>query len=154
MKEEEYIKVQAAKRKHERLSIDKKAEREKRRREEYDYLLKEPPEQYEPDFLADMDQRRNLTQDLRSRHKQLVYDLGGIDNLSYVEKSLIERSLWIEHFVTCIEKQLILNPDIPPDTDEWFKGVRALESVYSKLGLKRRAKEVESLTTYLKGKEQ
>ena len=136
MKEEEYLKVQAEKRRSERLH------------------KKEPPEKFQKGFLEDMDERYNLTHELRDRHKQLTTDLGGIDALSYAEKSLIERSLWIEYFVQRREKQLLLEPDKEPDIDSWFKGVKTLEIIFSKLGLKRKAKEVQSITDYLKSKEQ
>jgi len=58
-----------------------------------------PPDEYKNDWLANLDKRTSLAQELRQRHNALCDDLGGLSTLSYQQQALIDRFLFIEYWL-------------------------------------------------------
>jgi len=53
---------------------------------------------FEPGFVAKLDGRTEVARMLRANYELIVADLGGEDELSYFQRSLIERALWMSAF--------------------------------------------------------
>lgn len=107
----------------------------------------EVPERFRAGWLGALDGRLSLARDLRQRFAEVCNDLGGQDRLSYMQRSLIERSLWLEFWLAQQERELAGGEDF--DVGKWVQATNALQGIYSKLGLQRQTQEVPSLSQYL-----
>ncbi|MBI5315847.1 MAG: hypothetical protein HZB34_07740 [Nitrospirae bacterium] len=105
---------------------------------------------YTAQFLEDMDGRSLIARALRGQLRELTNDLGGIAQLSYQERSLAKRVVHLQRLIE--QKERALMQGDPVDQTSYFSAVTLLSSLLSKLGLKRRAKQLPSLTEYLNGK--
>lgn len=106
----------------------------------------------EPDherFLEGVDVRFRPAAILKRRYETLVVDLGGFDNLSYQERSLVKRFLNIEALVESSEADLIEGRRDRVVISEYLQAVNSLIGLSKILGLKRRQRPVESLTNYI-----
>lgn len=101
---------------------------------------------YTDDFLEAMDGRARVARTLRDRMRALLADLGGPDQLSYMERSLVKRAIHVERLIE--KRELTLAHGGTVDDQAYFSGITALSSLFSKLGLKRRAKQLPSLHEY------
>ena len=111
-----------------------------------------PPDKFANGWISQLDGRTGIAQELRQRYKSLVNDLGGHRNLSYQQRSLVERSLWLEYFLQQQEQVLATGGDF--DSGRWTQAVNSLQGIYAKLGLERKAKEVPNLSDFIKKGEQ
>ena len=111
---------------------------------------KRPPEKFSQGWLADLDSRTNLAQTMRARYRELTDDLGGVDHLSYQQRSLVERSLWLEYWLAQQERDLAEGREF--DAGKWTQACNALHGLYSKLGLKRQTRDVVSLADFVRRK--
>jgi hypothetical protein len=102
---------------------------------------------YTPDWLQQLDKRTAIAQELRARYDALTNDLGGLPSLSYQQRSLIDRSLFLEYHLQEEERKLATGGEF--DSGKWVQAVNALQGIYSKLGLKRVKTEL-SLDQYIK----
>ena len=109
-----------------------------------------PPERFEPGFIARTDMRFALPKLLRERLRALCTDLGGEAALSYQERILAERLIHLEWQIG--EWEVLARDNKPVDQARYLHAVNALNGLVRSLGLKRRAKEVPDLQTYLRQK--
>jgi len=109
---------------------------------------REIKERYRPDFLDELDGRYKDARTLRDRLRALTADLGGAAELSYQELSLVKRCVHLERLLEKRESTLAHGGTI--DDQGYFTGITTLASLFVKLGLKRRAKPVQSLSEYLR----
>lgn len=110
-----------------------------------------PPDRYSPNWLDQLDGRTGVAVVMRERYQELANDLGGMANLSYQQRSLITRSLWLEYWLTQQEQHLATGGDF--DAGKWTQGVNALSGLYAKLGLHRVAQDI-SFKDFIKKGEQ
>jgi len=110
------------------------------------------PRRYEEGFLEEMDGRGEVVKLLRQRLAQLTGDLGGLDGLSYQERSLCKRIIHLERQLD--KKELSLAHDTPIDESSYYNAINALSGLFAKIGLKRRAKLVNSLSAVLNAAKQ
>lgn len=108
-----------------------------------------PPEKFTANWLQSLDKRTTVAQELQQRHKLLTDDLGGIDQLSYQQRALVERALWLEYHLQQEELKLATGQEF--DSGKWTQACNALQGILSKLGLNRVAKTIPALQTYVKG---
>lgn len=113
--------------------------------------LADIPERFTPGYLADLDGRTAIAVAMRARWQELTDDLGGADRLSYAQRSLVERALWIEHLIAQQERELAEGRDA--DVGRMVQAGNSLLGLYRTLGLQRCAKDVTDLATYLRTKE-
>lgn len=111
---------------------------------------KSVPEKHSPGWLDTLDHRTALARDLQARYQEICSDLGGADTLSYAQRSLIERALWLEYWLARQERELASDADF--DVSRWIQAANSLQGLFAKLGLERRAREVPDLNDYLKRK--
>ncbi|MCC5795262.1 MAG: hypothetical protein JJT85_11085 [Chromatiales bacterium] len=102
---------------------------------------------FQSGWLDRLDSRYAVVQELRQRFEVIAADLGGLDGLSYYQRSLIERSLWLEAVMARAEEQFAKGGEF--DSTVWIQAVNSYQGIASKLGLKRAAKPVPSLSEYI-----
>lgn len=107
-------------------------------------------ERYRHGWLSTLDGRETLTQELRARYETICSDLGGVDSLSYMQRSLVERGLWLERWLALQERELGEGKEF--DVSRWIQAANSLQGIYKSLGLERRARDVPTLQSYLNGK--
>lgn len=107
------------------------------------------PEQFRAGFVAELDGRTAIAQDLRQRYEALTADLGGVDSLSYMQRSLVERFLWLEHWLRTEEQRLAAGADF--DVAKWVQACNSAQGVLAKLGLQRQARDVSLADLIRKG---
>lgn len=110
----------------------------------------EPPERHAPGWLDDLDGRYAVAKELRARFEEVCADLGGRDRLSYMERSLVERALWLEYWLARQERALAEGEAF--DVARWIQAANSLQGIYARLGLRRRAREAPNLGEYLASK--
>lgn len=109
------------------------------------------PDRFRAGWLDALDGRLSLARDLRQRFDEVCADLGGKDRLSYMQRSLVERGLWLEFWLANQERELAKGEAF--DVGKWVQAANSLQGIYSKLGLQRQAREVPTIREYLKNKE-
>ena len=65
-----------------------------------------PPAKFATGWLEQLDGRTGIAQAMRERHRAFTDDLGGITRLSYAQRSLVERALWLEFWLQTQEQAL------------------------------------------------
>ena len=109
------------------------------------------PDRFQAGWLDAMDGRLSLARDMRDRFATVCNDLGGADRLSYMQRSLVERGLWLEYWLSQQERELAGGN--PFDVGKWVQAANSLQGIYSKLGLQRQARDVPTLAEYLRNRE-
>ena len=84
---------------------------------------------------------------MRDRFVALTNDLGGVDRLSYAQRSLCERALWLEFWLASQERSLAAGSEF--DAGKWTQACNALQGIFTKLGLKRVPRDVPDLSQWL-----
>jgi hypothetical protein len=87
---------------------------------------------------------------MRERFNAFTADLGGVEHLSYAQRSLVERALWLEYWLAQQEQALATGADF--DVGKWTQAANSLQGILSKLGLERQAKDVPNLQDYIRGR--
>jgi hypothetical protein len=109
--------------------------------------LQTPPERFSQGWLDQLDGRTGVAQVMRDRFRAFTDDLGGVDRLSYAQRSLVERSLWLEYWLADQERKLATGEDF--NIGQWVQAANSLQGILTKLGLHRVAKDVPDLGEYL-----
>lgn len=107
---------------------------------------------FAPGYLDRLDGRTAIAVDMRARWQQITDDLGGEATLSYAQRSLVERALWIEHWIAQQERELAEGRADGFDAGRWTQATNSLLGLYRTLGIERRAKDVTSLSDYIAGR--
>lgn len=105
-------------------------------------------ERYERNFLTRLDGRGKVARELQARMSAMMTDLGGEDNLSYSQKSLVERGVYLEALIQGREQALAVGE--PVNLSHHIYTVNALIGIYKTLGLRRISKDGGSLHELLK----
>ena len=106
--------------------------------------------QYSQDFIEELDGRVRTARTLKDRLRALASDLGGVSELSYQERSLVKRCIHLERLIEKQEMTLAQGGTV--NDQSYYSGITTLTSLFSKLGLRRRARPVENLMDYTKAK--
>ena len=99
-------------------------------------------------WLDGLDGRLGLARELRQRFETLTNDLGGSDSLSYAQRSLCERALWLEYWLATQEKNLAAGGEF--DVGKWSQACNSLQGIFAKLGLKRAPKDHLDIDAWIK----
>ena len=113
--------------------------------------LKTPQKKFTTGWLLELDKRTALAQVMFERYRAFTDDLGGADNLTYGQRSLVERALHLEYWLAQQERALMEGGEF--DVGKWVQATNSLQGILSKLGLNRQAKDVTSLRDYLHARE-
>lgn len=112
--------------------------------------LSKIPGKYARDWIDNLDGRTKLAAMVNDRLQGLEIDLGGRDALSYQQRSLAKRAIWMEAIIEQQEAALSRGEDI--DQGKLTQAVNSLIGLYSKLGLERQARDVPSLHDYIRSR--
>ena len=110
--------------------------------------LSTPPRKFSQGWLADLDSRTGLAKQMRERFQSFTQDLGGAEHLSYAQRSLCERALWLEFWLASQERELAEGKEF--DVGKWVQAANSLQGILSKLGLERKTRDVPSLRDVLR----
>jgi hypothetical protein len=105
------------------------------------------PQKYADGWLSRLDMRYSSSQEVCARYAALTEDLGGVDALSYQQRSIAERCVWLEHFLAAQERSLAEGGKL--DVGQWVQANNSLLGLYRALGLQRVARKAEDLHTYM-----
>lgn len=108
------------------------------------------PDRFSSGWLDALDTRTALARHMRDRYQSLTDDLGGVDALSYAQRSLCERALWLEYWLASQERELAKGE--PFDVGRWTQAANSLQGIFSKLGLQRVARDVPTLQDWIANK--
>lgn len=108
------------------------------------------PAKFKPGYIDDMDRRTKLGAIMRARWDDLTSDLGGADRLSYAQRSLAERALWLEYWLQAQEKSLAEGRVQDFDPGQWVQAANSLQGIFSRLGIERRQKDVTDISDYMR----
>ena len=86
-------------------------------------------------WLLELDNRTSISKEMKERYNVLTDDLGGVSNLSYQQRSLVERALWLEYWLATQERELSMGRKF--DVARWTQAANALQGIFAKLGLNR-----------------
>jgi len=110
------------------------------------------PSEFKPRFLDTLDGRTQAARNLRQRLAELSSDLGGEDHLSYAQRSLCRRVIWLESWLETQEAKAAEGEDI--NIGQQVQAMNSLLGILRTLGLERRARDVTpDLQTYLRQRE-
>src|SRR5690554_1127904 len=110
------------------------------------------PEQFNNGWLDALDFRTAMAREMRDRFVALTNDLGGADRLSYAQRSLCERALWLEYWLASQERSLATGSEF--DAGKWTQACNALQGIFTKLGLNRVPRDVPDLSEWIREREQ
>lgn len=108
-----------------------------------------PPDKFTEGYLDKLDGRSAIAQELRARYAEVCSDRGGKDYLSYLERSLIERCIFLEYTLT--RDEIALAQGQPFDLGKYVQSVNAYSGLAAKIGLPRVPRDVTGLQEYLQG---
>ncbi len=109
------------------------------------------PGHWHAGILSELDQRTALARELHERLDALMDDLGGRDHLSYQQRVLCERAIFLELWCQREEAKLCRGGDMVA-VAQWTQASNALAGLLGKLGLERQAKHIPTLHEYLKSR--
>jgi hypothetical protein len=101
------------------------------------------PTKVRPGWLRKLDQRSVIARTLLVRLSQITDHLGGVDNISAIEQSLLERFIHVEAIACAMEGEM--RDGKPIHVPEYMSAVDRLHGLGRTLGLKRRARDLPSL---------
>jgi hypothetical protein len=105
------------------------------------------PSEFTPRFLEHLDGRTVTARILRERLDNLQNDLGGEAHLSYQQRSLCRRAIWLETVIETSEAQAATGEAV--DIGKQVQALNSLIGLYRALGLERKARDVPDLQAYL-----
>lgn len=113
------------------------------------------PQRYETGYIDRLDKRTRIGSEMQERYREYTDDLGGAERLSYAQRSLVERALWLEFWLADQERALVSGDLTNFDVGKWVQAVNSLQGIFTRLGIERRQKDVTDITDYLarRGKE-
>lgn len=112
------------------------------------------PEKFKPGYIDGIDRRTKVGAIMRARWQEFTDDLGGADQLSYAQRSLVERALWLEYWLQAQEAALGEGRVQDFDSGQWVQATNSLQGIFTRLGLHRRQKELKDISDYLDQKAQ
>lgn len=96
------------------------------------------PENFEPGFLAQLDQRSKVTIALRTNYDTIIDDLGGPDAVSHIKAGLVERFVWLHAVLQSLEHELVSSPEMQVELlGKWSTLINSLLGLARTLGIER-----------------
>lgn len=112
---------------------------------------REIPASYSENWVSKLDGRTSLARIIQDRLTTLQNDLGGPDQLSYQQRSLCRRAIWMEAVIE--QQEIALSKGEEIDQGKLTQATNTLIGLFRHLGLERQSREALSLTEYLAQKE-
>ena len=112
-------------------------------------LLTQLPVKFDPDFMDRLSKRYSLARVVMARRDALEAHCGG--DLSYVQRSLIKRTVWLELLTESYEQKIAAGEEI--DVGALTQLNNSLKGLYKDLGVQRTARRTESLAEIMRAAE-
>ncbi|PKL95570.1 MAG: hypothetical protein CVV18_05000 [Gammaproteobacteria bacterium HGW-Gammaproteobacteria-8] len=109
------------------------------------------PPRYSETWIERMDGRTQVARAIRDRLEALQSDLGGPDSMSYQQRSLSKRAIWMEAVIE--QQEIALSKGEEIDQGKLTQAVNTLIGLLKTLGLERKARDVPDLHQWMKRKE-
>lgn len=109
------------------------------------------PPRYSETWIERMDGRTQVARAIRDRLADLQADLGGPEAMSYQQRSLSKRAIWMEAVIE--QQEIALSKGEEIDQGKLTQAVNSLIGLLKTLGLERKARDVPDLQTYLAAKQ-
>lgn len=93
---------------------------------------KQNPARLTNGYLDSLDGRLSVAQSMRDRFRAFTDDLGGIDALTYPQRGMVERAVWLEYCLAQQEQCLARGHSV--DMDSYTQGVNAYRELITGLG--------------------
>jgi hypothetical protein len=104
--------------------------------------IKNLPAKYVVGFMDDVDSRTQLGKRLSIAFNSIVSDCGGLENLSYCKRALVERFAYLEEFLRRIEEKLAQDPVKQSGLlGKWVQAVNSMTGLARTLGLGDKSKQ-------------
>ena len=108
------------------------------------------PEFYQANFMQRLDKRSELYYHLSTSYEQIIHDCGGLENISRLELSLVERLVFTEYLCRQKEVELLQDNDFAEDRISAVTRLGSLvQALAAKLGIVRRTNTTANLKEYL-----
>jgi len=103
------------------------------------------PGKFQQHFLAKMDARYGLVKELKSSYEELTNDLGGLDGLSHIKRTLAERFVWLSAVLRGIESRISEGDEVQSAEllGRWIQGLNSLSGLAKTLGIERLARKAD-----------
>lgn len=109
------------------------------------------PPKFTGGFAWDLDRRSIVGREVIHALGQLVQDLGGRESLSAQQRMLCERTVFLHHRLITHESAVLSGRESAMSVHEHVAATNALLGLLKNLGLKRQAKDLGTLQSYLEG---
>jgi hypothetical protein len=110
-------------------------------------LLTTLPAKFDPDFIERLNRNYSLAQVVLERRAALEAHCGG--NLSYVQRSLVKRCIWLELLAESYEQRLAGGQEV--DVGALTQINNTLKGLYRDVGIKATARPVRTLRQIMDG---
>lgn len=110
-------------------------------------MLTTLPGKFDPNFIDRLSRRYALARVVIERRDALEAHLGGADQLSYVQRSLIKRLIWLELLTEQYEQKVANGEQV--DIGALTQLNNTLKGLYKELGLKPTPRTVRRLHEHL-----
>jgi hypothetical protein len=97
------------------------------------------PDKFRAGYIEDLDRRTRVGAAMQARWNELTDDLGGVHTLSYAQRSLAERALWLEYWLMHQEAALGEGRFNDFEPGQWVQAANSLQGIYTRLGMRRRS---------------
>ena len=110
-----------------------------------------PPKRYKAGFLKELHHGCIAFRSMNTSYEEIMSDMGGEDGLSHVQVCLVERFVFLEFTLRQIELQIAKDPrKSEAKIGGWIQGLNTLIGLARTIGLHRKAKQIQSLQSYVK----
>jgi hypothetical protein len=107
------------------------------------------PKTPEINFLSKLDQRTEVYKTLTANFQEIVEDLGGEEEMTFLKKRLIERAVFVIAMIGNIEVVIAENPTSKEHYGLHSALTNTLLGLSSRLGIEKQVRNVLTLKTYL-----
>lgn len=105
------------------------------------------PRRFRRDFLMSLAGNEGLGHSLSRDLAAIESDMGGGNNMSFAQQTLAQRSIWLTEILREHERRVARGESIV--LGDYVRGVQTLTTLFRTLGIRRVAKPVEDLHTYM-----
>lgn len=97
------------------------------------------PAKFEPGFISKLDGRTDIAKALRRNYEEIVTDIGELNEISHVKRSLIERFCWLEALLQTLEHEMATGQiDKTEAIGRWIQAVNSLSGLAKVLGVEKK----------------
>ena len=112
--------------------------------------FQKPPLRFENNFLQKLDCRTVAFKVLTESFNEVAEDLGSKTSLSHIQSALVERYVFLEYFLKSLEAKIATNPKKSSRLiARWVQSLNCFLGLSKTLGLERRTKKIENLSSYV-----